>query len=56
MTEVEEMKHIIACLEDFQKKRPKGLRGREEMVLDIEYWKRQFRRKERVEKDDLAQR
>lgn len=46
MTEVEEIKRILADLEKFQGKLPKESKLHREIISDIEYWKKKLRKKE----------
>jgi hypothetical protein len=46
MTEVEEIKRILLTLEKFLGRLPKESKDHREITSDIEYWKRQMRKKE----------
>jgi hypothetical protein len=46
MTEVEEIKRILTDLEKFLGRLPKESKDHREIASDIEYWKRQLRKKE----------
>jgi len=46
MTEVEEIKRILVTLEKFREKLPKESKAHREITSDIEYWKKQMRKKE----------
>jgi hypothetical protein len=48
MTEVEEIKRILAYLEKFRGKLPKESKSHREITSDIEYWNKKLRKKENI--------